>query len=97
MRAGPAPRNVLNFLTLHNLTKMAVVQLRRSKRPERGRKRPEVAAHTGRRGSDNSAGMAAFRGLQGPMHTLKKNVPTGRLGGGREAVVKPSLRGISKT
>ena len=26
--------------------------------------------------------MAAFRGLQGPIHTLKKNVPTGCLGGG---------------
>jgi hypothetical protein len=65
MRAGFTLPNILNFLTSHNLTKMAVVQLRRRKWPERGRKRPKVAAHTGRRGSDNSPGMAAFRGFTG--------------------------------
>jgi hypothetical protein len=69
---------------------MAVVQLRRRKWPERGRKRPKVAANTGRRGSDNPPGMAAFRGLQGSIRTLKKNVPTGHLGGPRETVVEPS-------
>jgi hypothetical protein len=40
-RAGFALPNILNFLTSHNLTKMAVVQLRRRKWPERGRKRPK--------------------------------------------------------
>jgi hypothetical protein len=39
--------------------------------------------------------MAAFCGLSPPMNAVKKNVPTGRLGGGRGAVVKPSQREIS--
>jgi hypothetical protein len=49
-----------------------------------------VAPQAGRRGSDNSPGMAAFCGLSAPMNAVKKNVPTWRLGGGRGIVVKPS-------
>jgi hypothetical protein len=39
--------------------------------------------------------MAAFRGLQGPIHTLKKNVPTGCFGGGKLTGTKHSFRGAS--
>ena len=46
-RAGPALCNTLNFLTSHNQAKMAVVQLRRRKWPEKGRKRPEVGLSRG--------------------------------------------------
>jgi hypothetical protein len=91
-RAGSALPNMLNFLTPHNLTKMAVVQLRRRKLAKRGQKRPEVTPQAGRRGSDNFSEVAAVRGLQGAIQTLKQNVPTGETGGGRGgAVVKPSL------
>jgi hypothetical protein len=38
--------------------------------------------------------MAAFYGLSAPMNAVKKNVPTGRLGGGRGTVVKPSPVGF---
>ena len=50
-RAGSAPRNVLNLLTSHNLTKMAVVQLRQRKWPERGPKRPETGLRAAPGGS----------------------------------------------
>jgi hypothetical protein len=45
--AGSAPRNALNFLHSHNLTKMAVVQLRQRKWPERGEKWPEMGLSAG--------------------------------------------------
>ena len=92
-----APYKVLNYLDFNIRTKMAVVRLLRRKWPERGRKRPKVAPQARCRGSDNLPGMAAFRWLQVPIHTLKKNVPKGHLGGGRGAVVEPSLSYISKT
>jgi hypothetical protein len=40
--------------------------------------------------------MATFCGFPTADQERKKNVPTGLLGGGRDAVVKPSLRDISK-
>jgi hypothetical protein len=59
-RAGSAPRNVLNCLTSHNLTKMAVVQLRQRNWPERGAKRPETGARATASGSEISPRMPKF-------------------------------------
>jgi hypothetical protein len=77
-----APSNTLIYLAFNIRTKTAVVRLRRRKWAERHGNGPKVAPRAGRRGSDNSPGMAAFCGLSGPMNAVKKNVPTGCLGGG---------------
>ena len=95
----PAPllasSNVLIFRGSHNRTKMAVVRLRRRKWAERDEKRSEVALSRGPGGSDNLPGRAAFCGLQGPIHTLKKNVATGQTGGGKLTRREHSFRWAS--
>jgi hypothetical protein len=95
--AGSAPRNLLKFCTSHNLTKMAVVQLRQRKRPPRASKRPETGSPAGASGSEASAQSPAFPGVSGVVRALKKNVSTRRLGGPRGTVVEHSLCYISMT
>ena len=80
-RAGAIPCNMLNLLTSHNLTKMAVVKLRRRKRPLRAGQRPETGQSEGAGGSEARPRTPAFCGLPTARQPLKKNVPTGRLGG----------------
>jgi hypothetical protein len=87
----------LNYLNFDIRTKMAVVRLRRRKWGKRDGKWPEVALEAAAPGSDNLPGMAAFCGILTTDQERKKNVLTGRLGGGRGTVVKPSPREISKT
>jgi hypothetical protein len=70
-----APRNGLNLLTSHNLTKMAVVQLRRRKWPERGRKQPKVAAHAGPPWFGQLAGNGRIPRASGPDPPAEKECP----------------------
>lgn len=85
-----APRNALNFFTSHNLTKTVVVKLRQRSWPERGANRPETGLSAGPHGSDMWLGRPAFCGVQACAERWEENVPTGRFGGGRGTVVKPS-------
>jgi hypothetical protein len=82
-RISRVSSNPLSYLDSDIRTKMGVVRLRRRKWAERDRKRPEVAPKAGPHGSDNSLGMAAFCGFPTADQERKKNVPNGRLGGGR--------------
>jgi hypothetical protein len=75
--------NPLNSRASNIRTKTAVVRLRQRKWAERDEKRPEVGLSRGPGGSDNSPGMAAFCGVPTADQERKKNVPNGRLGGGR--------------
>jgi hypothetical protein len=77
------PCNPLNYRASNIRTKMAVVRLFRRKGPERDEKRPEVGLSRGPGGSDNLPGMAAFCGIPTANQEQKKNVPNGRLGGGK--------------
>jgi hypothetical protein len=83
----PAPlrvsSNPLNYRAFDIRTKMAVVRLLRRKWAERGEKRPEVALSRAPGSSGNFSGMAAFCGIPTARQGRKKNVPTGRLGGGK--------------
>jgi hypothetical protein len=88
--AGSALPNVLNFLISHNLTKMAVVQLRRRKWRERGPKQPETAVRVTASGSEVSPRKPKFCAVPAIGRASKKNVPTGRLGGGTGTRVEPS-------
>ena len=90
-----APSNPLNYRAFDIRTKMAVVRLLRRKWAERDEKRPEVGPRAGPHGSDNLPGMAAVCGIPTADQERKKNVPTGRLGGGRGAVIEHSLCYIS--
>jgi hypothetical protein len=89
-RAGSAPRNVLNFLTSHNLTKMAVVQLCQRNWPERGPNWPETGRSTRTGGSEISPRMPKFCAVPAVGRASKKNVQTGRVGGARGTVVEHS-------
>ena len=98
-KPGPllAPSNPLNYRAFNIRTKMAVVRLLRRKWAERDRKRPEMGLAAAARGSDKWPEKPTFCGFPTADQERKKNVPTGRLGGGRGTVVEPSLREISKT
>ena len=78
-----ADSNSLNYRDSNIRTKMAVVRLPRRKWAERDEKRPEVGLSGDPGGSDNLPGMAASCGIPTAKQGRKKNVPTGRLGGGR--------------
>jgi hypothetical protein len=75
-----------------NRTKMAVVRLLQRKWAERDEKRPELGLEAAARGSDKWPEKPAFCAVAADADRRKKNVPTGRFGGGRGTVVKPSLR-----
>jgi hypothetical protein len=82
MRAGLAAPNVLYFLILRNLTRMAVVRLRRRKRPLRARNGPKRAYQpipVVRKPAPKGPRSRGFG--RGPC--AEKNVPTGCLGGGK--------------
>jgi hypothetical protein len=70
---------------------MAVVKLRRRKRPLEARKRPETGLSAGAGGSEVRPKTPAFCGLQSAIQTLKKNVPNGETGGATRTVLEPSL------
>jgi hypothetical protein len=74
---------------------MAVVRLLRRKWAEKDEKPPEVDPRAGPHGSDNLPGMAAVCGLPTADQELKKNVPTGRLGGGKLTRRKHSFRNLT--
>jgi hypothetical protein len=91
-----SPFNPLNYRAFKIRTKMVVVRLLRRKWAERDEKRPDGGPQAGPHGSNNWPGMAAFCRVPSADLERKKNVPTGRLGGGRGTVVQPSLCEISK-
>jgi hypothetical protein len=80
-----APSNPLNYRAFNICTKMAVVRLLRRKWAERDEKRPEVGLGAAARGSDKWPEKPTFCGFPTEDQERKKNVPTGRVGGGREA------------
>jgi hypothetical protein len=91
MRASPAFRNLLNLLTSHNLTKMAVVKLCQRNCAERGPNWPETGVRGAAGGSEISPRMPKLCAVSAVGRASKKNVPTERFGGGRGTVVEPSL------
>jgi hypothetical protein len=76
-RADSAIRNILNFSTSHNLTKIAVVQLRERKWPERGAKRPETVPQAGAGGSVVWAQSPTFCAVQAEAAAPIENVRSG--------------------
>jgi hypothetical protein len=92
-----APSNPLNYRAFNIRTKMAVVRFLRRKWAERDEKRPETGLEPVLMVRTILPGTLAVCGFPTADQERKKNVPTGRLGGGRGAVNKPSPAGFSMT
>jgi hypothetical protein len=94
-RTGSAYRKVLNSPDSDNLTKTAVVQLRQRKASCRDEKWPKMGPQACPRGSEESPQKPALCAIPAGDKRRKKNVPNGKIGGGKRTGRKHSFRWAS--